>query len=281
MGIIIDLVIKGGGRMEIYLDLVLIENFIVDMFLILITCKLISVNVNGKRLLLSSFIGAIYSITMVIEELIIFTLLPIQLFVAFFMISLLLKESTIKIKLKGMGVYILSAITLSGMCFCFSMCQNVYSLYEGFTINNYSIKYLIISIMIIYIVYERAHSYFKERIAVTSFMYDIELLIDGVKYIIRGFLDTGNELREPITNLPCIIIEEDYISNFKMVDESMYYIPYSAIGYSGKLKGFKVDKVRIRRESDEWREIEAIICPCREVLSRDREFNALLSRGVV
>ena len=135
--------------------------------------------------------------------------------------------------------------------------------------------------MIIYIIYERAHSYFRERIAVNSFTYDIELWISGTKHIIRGFLDTGNELREPITNLPCIIVEENYVSNCEMEEDKTYYVPYSAIGYAGKLQGFKGDKVRIRRDNDEWREIEAIICPCREVLSRDREFNALLSRGVI
>ena len=135
--------------------------------------------------------------------------------------------------------------------------------------------------MIIYIIYERAHSYFRERIAVNSFTYDIELWISGTKHIIRGFLDTGNELREPITNLPCIIVEENYVSNCEMEEDKTYYVPYSAIGYAGKLQGFKGEKVRIRRDNDEWHEIEAIICPCREVLSRDREFNALLSRGVI
>jgi len=35
--------------------------------------------------------------------------------------------------------------------------------------------------------------------------------MDDIKYVIKGFLDTGNELREPITNLPCIIVEEKII----------------------------------------------------------------------
>ena len=61
----------------------------------------------------------------------------------------------------------------------------------------------------------------------------------------------------------------------------MFYINYSAIGYNGKLKGFKVNDIKIYEDSNRFREVDAIVCLCKEVLSREREFNALLSRGVI
>ena len=47
------------------------------------------------------------------------------------------------------------------------------------------------------------------------------------------------------------------------------------------MKGFKVDKVILKKNDNEELEISAIICPCKEVLNKENEFNALLSRGVI
>jgi stage II sporulation protein GA (sporulation sigma-E factor processing peptidase) len=159
--------------------------------------------------------------------------------------------------------------------------ENNYSFTKGFTISNYSLKNFVISIMILYILYTRAISYFRERAIIGNYTYDIEITINNIKYIIKGFLDTGNELREPVTNLPCILVEKNLFCNFAVDKDKEYYINYSAIGYKGKIKGFKVDKVRIRTEGEEYREVNALICPCDDVLSIDKDFNALLSRGVI
>ncbi|MGG7176072.1 sigma-E processing peptidase SpoIIGA [Clostridium paraputrificum] len=265
--------------MEIYLDILIIENFIVDIFLLSITFQVMRVKVCTRKRIISALVGALYTVVMVFPNLRAFTLLPFQLTVAFFMIFISLRSYKIHMLLKGTGVYILSSLTLSGLCFGFSLWQNSYTFSGGVTIIKYSLKYLVIAIMILYVICERVISYFRERALITNFIYDIEVSIDNIKYIIRGFLDTGNELREPITNIPCILVEENFVTDYK--EDETYYIPYSAIGYSGKLKGFKCDMVRIRREGEEWQEVDAIICPCSEVLSRDKEYNALLSRGVI
>ena len=142
-------------------------------------------------------------------------------------------------------------------------------------------QYLLISIILVYIISDRVLSYLRERALITNFIYEVELYIRGVRYVVRGFLDTGNELRESITNLPCIIVEEKYINYFQEIDSNTYYIQYNGIGYRGKMKGFKVDKVILKKSDNEEMEISAIICPCKEVLNKENEFNALLSRGVI
>ena len=58
-------------------------------------------------------------------------------------------------------------------------------------------------------------------------------------------------------------------------------IPYSTIGEDGSLRGFKSKEVRIRGEDMEWKSVEVIVCKCKNKLSKDNEFNALLSRGVI
>ncbi|MBD7910372.1 MULTISPECIES: sigma-E processing peptidase SpoIIGA [Clostridium] len=267
--------------MEIYLDVVLIENFIVDLFLLSITFNVIRVEVKNKKLVLSSILGAIYTMVMIFPTLSFFSFMPIQFCVAYFMSLIIMGKERWKMAIKSTAVFLIASVTLSGICFYLAEFENSYTFCNGFSINNFSLKSLVLALMIIYIIYFRAISYFRERSVINNFTFDVEIYIDDIKYLIKGFLDTGNELREPITNLPCIIIEERLFYNYKFNEDKVYYINYSAIGYEGKLKGFKVDRVMIREEGKDFREVKAIICPCKDILSREKDFNALLSRGVV
>lgn len=267
--------------MEIYLDVIFLENFVIDMFLLLITAKIMNIKHNNSNLLLSSLIGTLYTIVSIFPRLKLFSLFPFQILVAWIMIRILLKRNNMETEIKATGVYIIIAFLLSGISFWLSIWDKNYSFSSNYTISNASIKCLFISIILIYVISDRVLSYLRERALINNFIYEVYLYIKGVRYVVKGFLDTGNELREPITNLPCIIVEEKYINYFEESDNNTYYIRYNAIGYSGKLKGFKVDKVILKKSDTEEIEISAIICPCSEVLNKENEFNALLSRGVI
>lgn len=267
--------------MNVYLDILLLENFVIDMFILLITSKIMNIKYESFNLFLSSLIGSMYTIVLVFPRLKLFSLFPFQILIAWIMIRIFLKRNSIEMEIKATGIYIIITFLLSGISFWFSTYENKFSFNGNYTISNVSMKNLFISIIFIYVICDRTLSYLRERALVNNFVYEVYLYIKGVRYIVKGFLDTGNELREPITNLPCIIVEEKYINYFEESDKNTYYIRYNAIGYSGKLKGFKVDKVVLKKSDDEEIEISAIICPCSEVLNKENEFNALLSRGVI
>ena len=92
------------------------------------------------------------------------------------------------------------------------------------------------------------------------------------KGLVKGFLDTGNELREPVTNLPCIIVENSYFNQFEVDDDKKFIIKYDTINEVGEVKGFKGQNVMIRNEElNTWRKVEAVICGCERKLSKDDE----------
>jgi stage II sporulation protein GA (sporulation sigma-E factor processing peptidase) len=143
-------------------------------------------------------------------------------------------------------------------------------------------KYLVISIMTMFIVIIRIADYIKERAVVKNFTYDIYIDSGEKTLLIKGFLDTGNELREPVTNLPCIIVENRYLKELNIKDEDKFLINYKTITDKGSIKGFKGKNIRIRNcESEHWINVEAIICECDSELSKENDFQALLSRGVI
>ncbi|EOR27365.1 MULTISPECIES: sigma-E processing peptidase SpoIIGA [Clostridium] len=265
--------------MVVYIDILIIENFFVNLFLLLVTMKVLRYK-YGKSIYFAAIVGAFYTVVLFLQSSIL-TSLPIKLLVVLLMNLISTKSFKLQNLIKSSVTFIIISFTLCGFCFAFSIMDNQYSIFKSFEINNYSIKYLLISIMILYIVVVRITDYLRERALIKNFIYEIEIFDEKNTLSIKGLLDTGNALREPVTNLPCIIIENDLLSGLKVPSNELFYIPYSTIGEEGNLKGFKSEKVRIKGEGKEWKTVEVIICSCKNKLSKENEFNALLSRGVI
>lgn len=267
--------------MEIYADVFVFENFIVNFFLLSITMKCIRHKCKMISLVISSFIGGIYSLVLIIPKLNIAASLPCELLVATIMLRMVYGKTSIFNMIKLLLIFLLITCALSGICFLFSLRQNIYFIGSTFKIEKYSIKYIMLGIMIIYIIFSRLLDYIKDKIFTNEYIFEIEFEVQGQHCKFRSFLDTGNELREPITNLPCILIEENLINHLNFNDRNTYNILYSSIGYGGSLKGIRVNDIKIKNKNYLLEKIDAIICPCKEQLSKEDEFNALLSRGVV
>lgn len=267
--------------MKIYADILVLENCLVNFFLLTVTMKCIKYKCKTSNLVISSFVGGIYTLVLVIPKLNILACLPFQLIVAYTMIRLVYGKTSILTLIKLVFIFLMITFTLSGICFLFAMKQNLYLLGNSFRIEKYSIKYIMLGIMIIYIIYSRITDYVKDKLFVRNFNFKIEFEIEKKKYTFNGFLDTGNELIEPITNLPCILVEENLIEDLNFNEKNTYRIPYNSIGYGGNLNGIKVKNIKITNKKCLFEEVDAIICPCKETLSNENEFNALLSRGIV
>ena len=54
--------------MIVYLDVLIFENFVVDLFLLKLTKKLIRVRTSKIRLMLAAKIGALYTVTLVFKN---------------------------------------------------------------------------------------------------------------------------------------------------------------------------------------------------------------------
>ena len=173
------------------------------------------------------------------------------------------------------------AFMLGGVCFAAVQMQNPYILGKSFVIQNNSIKYLILIISFAFIFITRIVDLIKERAVVKNFLYDIYIKEGQKSVLIKGFLDTGNELREPVTNLPCIILESNYFNEFDIEEDKEFIIKYNTINEFGEIKGFKGNIMIRNDDKDNWKTISAIICKCEKKLSKENEFHALLSRGII
>lgn len=267
--------------MEIYVDVIIVENLIINLFLLLTTVKLLKYQYKNIDIYLSAFIGAIYTLVLFLDFKVLSSL-PFKVLVAIIMLTIVLRTKRIINIVKGTIVFFINSFILCGVCFGLVMMQNGYVLGEEFSISNYSMRWIILSLMIFYIVLVRVSDYLNDRAIINNFTYDIYINIRGKVLILKGFLDTGNELREIVSNLPCIIVEDKYLNEIDVKENDKYIINYNTITESGQLEGIKGDKIMIRNSlSDEWRKIDAIICKSSMALSKDNDYQALLSRGVI
>nr|WP_278279571.1 sigma-E processing peptidase SpoIIGA [Clostridium sp. DMHC 10] len=102
-----------------------------------------------------------------------------------------------------------------------------------FNFKNISYRYLIIGIMILYMLIFRIITFVKDRKDIYNLIYSVEIGVDNTKKFVKAFLDTGNELREPVTNLPVMIIERNSLDNIVVDDRYKYYIKYKVV--NGKI----------------------------------------------
>ncbi|SHE89224.1 sigma-E processing peptidase SpoIIGA [Clostridium fallax] len=268
--------------MDLYVDVLLFENFIVNGFLLLILNQILKIEVNYKRLLIAATIGSLYTLTMVIPDLEFLSKLVFKVLVAVLMIYILNKTKDLKVMIKSVISFFLLSILLSGFCLTFVIYKNSYNLGEDYVISEFSFKFVLLSIMIIYLILFRVILYIKDKRILTSLIYDVTIIEKGIEYKFKAFLDTGNELTEPATCLPVIIVEDSYLENINFFKKDIYNIPYKAInGHTGILKGFIPDEIYLKIDEDKVIKKRAIICLCKENLSRTKEFNGLLSRGIL
>ncbi len=266
--------------MVVYVDILLLENFLVNLFLLTITMQTIKKKVSTERIILSSLIGTSYVLTILIPKLQLFTTTPFKIVVALMMMSIVIKYKSVLEILKATGIFVLYSILLAGMAFYLAIKDNP-SLSPSAMIYNFSYKNLILSLMIMYMIIYKLIIYVKERRVLTSYVYTTEICIDNVKTIIKAFLDTGNELREPATNLPVIIVEKEFFKDINLNTHDIYNIPYSVVsGYNGKLIGIRPDSVRINIDGD-IREESLILAFSDKKLSKHSDYNGLLPRGII
>lgn len=267
--------------MEVYIDIYLLENIIINLFLLLLTFKLLRINYKKRNVYLAALLGGIYGLV-IFCNVKIFSSIGIKMLVPSIMIYISMEKRNLKFVFKSLVVFFMLAFMLSGICFGMIQMQNTYLIGQEFVIKNNSASFIVLSVAIIFIFTTRIVDLLKDRAMVKNFLYDIYITEGTRTVLVKGFLDTGNELREPITNLPCILIENEYFLQLEFNKKDEYVIRYKTIDSSDVLHGFRSDFIKIKGKDDSaWREIDAIICGCKTTLSKENDYQVLLSRGII
>lgn len=265
--------------MIVYLDILILENFVVNFFILFITAQTLRMKLCTKLGVLASALGSIYVVTTLVPSLSFFTLAPFKIAIPFLIILITFRKKNIVFNIKASIIYILYSMLIAGMCFFILYSSHSGNSYWGFT--RFSFTKLFLSIMIIYIIINRIIIYIKERKEIVQLIYLVDIFINKNKKSVRAFLDTGNELRAPGTNLPVLIVDSYVFEEIDFTNFDMFYIPYKVVdGTLGRLQGFIPDYITINVGGEVLKRNVVVAC-CKNNLSDFKDYQALLSRGII
>jgi len=273
--------LKEEGRVIVYVDVLILVNFIVNLFILHVTVQTLRKRIKLVWICLSSFVGSLYVLTVVYPELKYLSYMPFKILIVIVMILIVFREKNILFIIKASLIFILYSILLAGMCL-FIQISNSKNMSFDVIIINFPYEKLLLSVMIIYILIYRIIIFIGDRKKILTLIYTVDIINKNYKKTIKAFLDTGNELREPATNLPVLIVERDILYEVMLEKNNTYYIPYTVLnGTNGRLVGFKPEYINIHIDKKSIETRDVIIAFCEYKLSKDNDYNGLMSRGIL
>jgi stage II sporulation protein GA (sporulation sigma-E factor processing peptidase) len=265
----------------VYIDVLILVNFIVNLFILHVTVQALRKRVKLKWMCISSLLGSLYVLTVVYPNLSYLSYMPFKILIVIVMILIVFREKNILFNIKAALIYILLSILLAGMCVLIQI-NNSVDMTFNLIIVNFPYERLLLSLMVLYIIIYRIMVFVGDRKKISTLIYTIDIISKNHKNSIRAFLDTGNELREPATNLPVLIVEREILNDILLEKNNTYSIPYTVVnGESGRLIGFKPEYINIHIDKNNIETRDVIIAFCEYKLSKDNDYNGLMSRGIL
>lgn len=223
--------------MKIYLDLIFLINFFFDFLLLFATKIILKEKTKLKRLLLGALIGSlsifflflkINTLTLFLLKIVISTIMVLACFgknnflktyVEFYVVSIFL----------GGGMYLLNQT--------FSYKNNGLIFFS----NGISINLIVMIIISPFII----SFYIKQNKQVKNTLrncYTFDLYINKNKYTLKGYLDTGNTLKDQYKGRGIILMDT---SKLNLKTKNIIYVPYKTITNNGVIPCIKPEKIVI------------------------------------
>ena len=290
--------------MTIYIDVVLIENLIMNFIILLATGLILKEKIKNMRLLLASLLGAIYSVVSYLSILEIYTSILFKIILSIVMVYIAFNPQTIQKMWKDILLFYLTSFVFGGAAFALIYIVKPQDILmkNGLFLGTYPLKTIILGAIVAFIIIMTAFTVVKSKITKKDMFCEIEIQLNGEKIETTAMIDTGNLLKEPITNTPVIIVEHtllydcipkellnhlddllggDFNNIPKEIKEKyitkLKFIPFSSLGkQNGMLLGIKADYVKIKDIENIEKKENIIIGIYNKSLTKRGEYRALM-----
>lgn len=260
--------------MTVYLDIVFFENVLMNYIIIFATGVVVKEKLSKFRILISSVIGAIYTIIMYLNIISIYSNFIMKLVLSIAMVYIAFKPKTFKKLIRKLIIFYLVSFVFGGCVFAlmYFIQPQLAQIRNGVFVGAYPLKVALIGGLISFAIIQISFKIVKTKLSKKDMIYQIEITINNKSIKIKALLDTGNLLKEPITGLPVVVTEHtslysvlptEVLNNTEKIlggdtDELMKndelskiisrfrMIPFSSLGkQNGLLLGIKADSINI------------------------------------
>ena len=290
--------------MTIYIDVVLIENLIMNYIILFTTGLILKLKIQSIRILIASLLGAIYSIIAYTGVLKIYSNFLLKIVLSVLIVYIAFNPQNVRKMWKDLLIFYLTSFVFGGAAFALIYIVKPQDIImkNGLFLGTYPLKTVILGAVIAFAVIIAAFSIVKSRISKKDMFCEIETKINNKIVRTRAMIDTGNMLKEPITNTPVVVVEHTLLykcipkeilnnleniigGDFKKVPEKikekyiskLKLIPFSSLGkQNGMLLGIKPEYIKIIKEEEEEIKKNVIIGIYNKSLTKKGEYRALM-----
>ncbi len=290
--------------MTIYIDVVLIENLMMNFIILLATGLILKERISIVRFLLASLLGAIYAVISYLSILEMYSSMILKIILSIVMIYIAFNPQTMKKMWKDTLLFYLTSFVFGGAAFALIYIVKPQDILmrNGLFLGTYPLKTIVLGAIIAFIIIMTAFTVVKSKITKKDMFYEVEIELNHKKIETTAMIDTGNLLKEPITNTPVIVVEhtllydcipkeilnhldellggefnnipepikEEYIAKLKL-------IPFSSLGkQNGMLIGMKAEAIKIKDMDKEETKENIIIGIYNKSLTKRGEYRALM-----
>jgi stage II sporulation protein GA (sporulation sigma-E factor processing peptidase) len=299
-------------EVDVYADVVFLINWSMDAFILWVAGRLAQRHARLWRLLLgSAAMAVLYCLVMFVTDFHIFyslissvimlmigiaiTFLPMKV-VSFFKVALFAYISTFL--LGGIGTalsYMLQRNNITGSIL-------------GITISNFSLPVLMASTAAFFVLFRFISDWLEHRAYRRQVCMPVRIFFDNQSVELIALVDTGNSLRDPISQTPVIVAEFESVKAFLPDNVKLLFyekhendlqtllssvetdaftgrlrmIPYESLGrQNGMLIGFRPDRVEILRDKDIVTLQDVVIGVYNFTLSRNGDYQGLLNPELI
>lgn len=290
----------------VYADTLFITNFLLDYGILWATARFGHFPASGMRIALGALIGALYGSFMIYPQASIFYSISLKMLVSLFIVAVTFTKLTLKKYLQAVVYFYLISFAMAGAVLGGSsiLASKSSAFFQGLNVNSTG---LIFAVAVAFILGRWGITYLKRNWQKSQFRVSVEIFLDNSSLIVEALIDTGNELRDPLSQKPVMVIEyqaikkilpEDFQQNFEKygstdvtkiienLDESslmkrIRVVPFSSIGkHHGMLIGFKPDVVTLFGPEKKSTK-DVIICIYHKSLSSQGGYRAVLNPEVL
>lgn len=293
--------------MELYVDIFLMENLIMNYIVLWLSSKLLGVKLKSYRIFLGGGIGAIYALAAFL-----FGLtgdLPgmiLKLAVSVLIIFVTYGKAPLKAFIRNIVSFYITSFLMAGIGLMLIYSFNISGeVTNGVFYWKSEADYFTVIVMVLFalLIIKCAADLLKWRAYKGSGIVDIELGLGGKTVRSKALVDTGNKLEEPITGMPVVIVERNEIGDIlpediKAIEETykkdaveaymerkgknLYLVPFTSVGkQNGMLLGIKPDYIKILTGEHQGYAKHGILGLCNEQLSSGKDYHALINPEIL
>lgn len=289
----------------VYADVILLENLIMNYLILWSTARLTRYSYSKVKLVIASIMGAVYAVISYFPEYNYLFSFLMKILFSILIVIVAYTPAHFHLLLKLTGIFYIVSFIFGGAAFgLFYFINGLNLTSNGISfIRSFPIKILAVAVAAAYIIVKYSWDYIQHRIKRERLIVRVEIVFDKKQMCIDALVDTGNSLKDPITNVPVMIADYSMINELlpddvqKIFEQSsendlnaiaeimsaskwaprFRIIPFKSLGReNGMMVGFRPDGITIIDNDKKIQLNNIIIAIYRKNLSKDGEYNALI-----